>query len=75
MSHGAPHQRSPDATTTGRYHRPGSLREALALLAADAWTVVAGCTLYYLSPANRPERDWILDISGLDGLARISRRR
>ena len=72
MSYASPHERPPAATTTGRYHRPGSLREALGLLAADAWTVVAGCTVYYLNPANRPDRDWILDIGGLDGLARIT---
>ncbi len=41
------------------------------MLAADPWTVVAGCTVYYLNPASRPESDWILDIGGLAGLSRI----
>jgi CO/xanthine dehydrogenase FAD-binding subunit len=72
LSHGAPQERSPAAKTGGRYYRPENLREAVGLLAADPWTVVAGCTVYYLNPGSRPDSDWILDVSDVQGLGRIS---
>ncbi|MFO1153817.1 MAG: FAD binding domain-containing protein [Rhodospirillales bacterium] len=72
MQFGSPHACAPAAKPGGRYYRPGSLAEAVELLAADPWTVVAGCTVYYLNPGNRPETDWILDISGLTEIGGIA---
>ena len=71
LSYGPPPDRSPAGTTAARYCRPASLGEAVDLLAADPWTVVAGCTVYYLNPANRPDRGWILDVTRIAGLERI----
>lgn len=52
----------------GLYHRPQTLDETLRLLAAAPWTVIAGCTLYYVDGYVRPHLDRLLDITDLDEL-------
>jgi CO/xanthine dehydrogenase FAD-binding subunit len=71
LAYEAPQERSPAIYPGGRFYRPSTLAEAVDMLAADPWTVVSGCTVYYLNPASRPDSDWILDVSGLPGLTRI----
>jgi CO/xanthine dehydrogenase FAD-binding subunit len=52
-----------------RYARPGSVEEALDLLAQGNWRILAGGTDFYPTQGSRPIRDDILDINGLDELA------
>jgi len=55
-----------------RYAKPSSVEEALALLADGAWRILAGGTDFYPAQGNRPLRDDVLDINGLDELRGIS---
>ncbi|MBL8583192.1 MAG: FAD binding domain-containing protein, partial [Rhizobiaceae bacterium] len=48
-----------------RYAKPGSLQEALALLAQDSWRILAGGTDFYPAQGSRPFRENVLDINGL----------
>jgi CO/xanthine dehydrogenase FAD-binding subunit len=47
------------------YQRPTTIDEALSLLAAERWQVVAGCTDYYCRPSARPHLDDVLDITAI----------
>lgn len=55
-----------------RYAKPQSLEEALALMGADHWRVLAGGTDFYPAQGNRPFRENVLDINGLAELRGIS---
>jgi CO/xanthine dehydrogenase FAD-binding subunit len=56
-----------------RYAKPKSLDEALALLAADQWRLLAGGTDFYPAQGARPIQDNILDLNGISGLRGIVR--
>lgn len=56
-----------------RYAKPQSIDEALALLAGDRWRILAGGTDFYPALGDRPIRENVLDINGLDGLRQIAR--
>jgi CO/xanthine dehydrogenase FAD-binding subunit len=59
--------------TVARYARPRSLDEALGLLAAARWRILAGGTDFYPALGSAPLKDDVLDVSLLrDGLAGIS---
>lgn len=51
--------------TLAHYARPRELQEALDLLSADRWRVLAGGTDFYPAQGARPIRENILDINGL----------
>lgn len=55
-----------------RYAKPKSIDEALALLADGSWTLLAGGTDFYPAQGNRPVRDDVLDLNGLQQLRHIS---
>jgi CO/xanthine dehydrogenase FAD-binding subunit len=55
-----------------RYAKPTTVEEALALLAEGPWRILAGGTDFYPAQGNRPIRENVLDINGLDGLRGIS---
>jgi CO/xanthine dehydrogenase FAD-binding subunit len=55
-----------------RYAKPADLNDALALLAADRWKVLAGGTDFYPALGARPLRENVLDINGLSALRGIS---
>ncbi|GLS30042.1 CO or xanthine dehydrogenase, FAD-binding subunit [Mesorhizobium albiziae] len=55
-----------------RYAKPTTVNEALALLSEGPWRLLAGGTDFYPALGNRPLRENILDINGLDGLRGIS---
>jgi CO/xanthine dehydrogenase FAD-binding subunit len=55
------------------YARPRSIAEALPLLAAGGWTVLAGGTDYFPALRDRPSQGPVLDISGLHELRGIRR--
>lgn len=55
-----------------RYAKPKALDEALALLGEGAWRLLAGGTDFYPALGNRPLRENVLDINGLDELRGIS---
>lgn len=55
-----------------RYAKPKSIDEALALLADGSWTLLAGGTDFYPTQGNRPVRDDVLDLNGLQQLRHIS---
>jgi len=55
------------------YAKPRSVEEALALLGADQWRVLAGGTDFYPAQGVRPIREAILDIAGLNELRGIAR--
>ena len=55
-----------------RYAKPTSLDEALALLGDAPWRILAGGTDFYPSLGNRPVRENVLDINGLDELRSIT---
>ncbi|MGE0502616.1 MAG: xanthine dehydrogenase family protein subunit M [Rhizobiaceae bacterium] len=55
-----------------RYAKPETVEEALALLAAGSWRVLAGGTDFYPSLGAKPLRENVLDINGLQALRGIS---
>jgi CO/xanthine dehydrogenase FAD-binding subunit len=55
-----------------RYAKPADLNQALALLAADRWKVLAGGTDFYPALGARPLRENVLDINGLSALRGIT---
>jgi CO/xanthine dehydrogenase FAD-binding subunit len=55
------------------YAKPKSLDEALALLAADQWRLLAGGTDFYPAQGVRPIDDNILDLNGIASLRWIDR--
>ncbi|BCH20740.1 FAD binding domain-containing protein [Mesorhizobium sp. L-8-3] len=55
-----------------RYAKPRAIDEALRLLGEDRWRILAGGTDFYPALGNRPLRENVLDINGLDGLRGIS---
>ena len=55
-----------------RYAKPQSLDEALALLGAGTWKILAGGTDFYPAQGNRPIRENILDINDLAQLRGIA---
>ena len=56
-----------------RYLRPTGLDDALAALAADRWTVVAGGTDHYPARVGLPLDEDLLDITGIAALSEIRR--
>lgn len=56
----------------GRYEKPRSLAEALALLGEGHWRILAGGTDFYPSQGTRPLRDDVLDINGIGELGSIA---
>jgi CO/xanthine dehydrogenase FAD-binding subunit len=56
-----------------RYLRPTGLDDALAALAAERWTVVAGGTDHYPARVGLPLDDDLLDITGIAALGEIRR--
>lgn len=57
-----------------RYVRPASTEEALDLLAAGNWRVLAGGTDFYPAQGSRPIREDILDINRLEELTGLHHR-
>lgn len=55
-----------------RYAKPRAIDEALRLLGEDRWRILAGGTDFYPALGNRPLRENVLDINGLEGLSGIS---
>lgn len=55
-----------------RYAKPTTVDEALALLSQANWRPLAGATDFYPSQGNRPIRENVIDINGLDELCGIS---
>src|ERR1700754_1388194 len=55
-----------------RYAKPKNLDEALDLLGADSWRILAGGTDFYPALGNRPLTENVLDINGLQELRGIS---
>lgn len=56
-----------------RYLRPTGLDDALAALAAERWTVVAGGTDHYPARVGLPLDEDLLDITGIAALGEIRR--
>jgi CO/xanthine dehydrogenase FAD-binding subunit len=54
------------------YARPGTIEEALALLAQRPWRLLAGGTDVYPAQGNRPFRDAVLDLNGIASLRGIT---
>ena len=54
------------------YARPQTLSEALALLAEERWTVLAGGTDFYPARGVRPIRENVLDIKGVAELDELA---
>lgn len=55
------------------YAQPTSVEEAVELLAADAWVMLAGGTDFYPGLGEGPVSHPVLDISRIDGLRGIAR--
>jgi len=55
-----------------RYAKPGSVNEALDLMSADRWRVLAGGTDFYPALGAKPLAENVLDINGLAELRGIS---
>lgn len=55
-----------------RYERPGTVEEALALLARGSWTVLAGGTDFYPALGGNPVAGDVLDISRIAPLKEIA---
>lgn len=55
-----------------RYAKPESIDEALALMSADRWRVLAGGTDFFPALGAKPLADNVLDINGLAELRGIS---
>lgn len=56
-----------------RYLRPTGLDDALAALAAERWTVIAGGTDHYPARVGLPLDEDLLDITGITALGEIRR--
>lgn len=56
------------------YRKPDTEEEALALMAAGGWTVLAGGTDFYPALGQRPVAADVLDISGLTALAGVAEK-
>ena len=56
----------------GRYEKPRSLDEALALMGEGRWRILAGGTDFYPAQGTRPLHDDVLDINGIRELRGIS---
>ena len=56
-----------------RYLRPTGLDDALAALAAERWTIVAGGTDHYPARVGQPLDEDLLDITGIAALGEIRR--
>lgn len=55
-----------------RYAKPRAIDEALQLLGEERWRILAGGTDFYPALGNRPLRENVLDINGLDELRGVS---
>ena len=55
-----------------RYAKPKSLDEALAILGDGNWRLIAGGTDFYPAQGNKPLRDDVLDLNGLEELRGFS---
>lgn len=53
------------------YARPDTIEEAVSLLSADRWRLLAGGTDFYPAQGTRPIRDNILDLNGIAALRGI----
>lgn len=60
-------------TWMGRYARPRSLDEALALMSEGQWRVLAGGTDFYPALGAKPLAENVLDINGLSDLRGVAR--
>jgi CO/xanthine dehydrogenase FAD-binding subunit len=58
----------------GRWLRPATLRDALAALSEQRWTVLAGGTDHFPSRLGPARDEDVLDITSLSGLRRIEAR-
>jgi len=56
----------------GRYERPPELAEALDILSAGGFTILAGGTDFYPARATRPVSEDVLDVTGIATLRGIS---
>lgn len=56
----------------GRYAKPRAIDEALHLIGEGQWRLLAGGTDFFPALGNRPLRENVLDINGLDELRGIS---
>ncbi len=54
------------------YQRPQTLETCLHLLSDGTWTIIAGCTLYYVDWRSRPLTDRLLDITAIAELKDIT---
>ena len=59
-------------TPRSPFQRPQTLDKCLLLLGDGTWTIIAGCTLYYLDWRSHPFTDQLLDISAIDELREIA---
>ncbi|MFY0661083.1 MAG: FAD binding domain-containing protein [Shimia sp.] len=57
----------------GIYHRPGKLKDALAVLATTGARPVAGCTDVFAGTDAQELRGEVLDVTAIDGLRGISK--
>ena len=55
--------------------RPDDLQQALSLLAQRNWSVLSGGTDFYPSMQDNSQRSHVLDISGIDGLRSITKKK
>ena len=55
-----------------RYAKPATMREALALLGEARWRILAGGTDFYPALGNRPLKEDVLNLNGLDELRGIA---
>lgn len=55
-----------------RYAKPTTVAEALSLLGADSWRILAGGTDFYPAQGTKPLRENILDINGLAELRGVA---
>jgi CO/xanthine dehydrogenase FAD-binding subunit len=59
----------------GRYERPPELAEALEVLSAGPYTILAGGTDFYPARATRPVTEDVLDVTGIAALKGIREER
>ena len=59
----------------GRYERPPELAEALDILSAGQFTILAGGTDFYPARATRPVTEDVLDVTGIAALKGIAEER
>ena len=57
-----------------QYMQPSALEDALAALASQPWSVLAGGTDFYAARVGHPVREAVLDISRLEPLRGIARQ-